>query len=110
MYYSKILTNEDRLLKNEILYSFMILESKHKSKRGEILQISLHSKNDFEHQNPEFWDKEIELFMKVDLVSVDVTDFVGKWGFNESLKMPIDLKHILGNFGSTSICLDRFIV
>lgn len=109
MFYSKLLSKDDSLLKNEILHSFMILEAGHKSKRGESLQISLHCENDFDNHNPEFWNNDIELFMKVDQVTEAVKDFAEKWGLVEENNMSKELKHILGNYGSSVKCLDCFI-
>jgi len=110
-FYRRLFTKDEKLLKNEILYDFMVLEKFYRTNRGEIRQVSLHCKYDFFKNRDDYYKKEFYIYLRVEQISDDVLKFVNRYGFEEAsiYNFTKDLVHLLGNYGSTMKAIDGFI-
>jgi len=103
MYYMLRLKKEDVLIKRELLYGFDALERKRYTIKSTIPLISLHSDYKFDDVK----DNDVSIYLISD-ESEETKEFIKKYSFEKIDKMPNNTFHILGNFGSTVISLQRY--
>jgi len=105
MYYKRLFKKEKD--KKDLLYDFAILESKHKSGRGESRAISLHCKYNFGYEKQKFSSEEFNIYLFTDEVTDLVSTFIKRWGFRKVNELPKGLQHILGIYKKKAIALEN---
>lgn len=106
-YFKTFLSKEQQLEKKNLLYAFDEIERNHRTARGEVKEISLHSKIDFGVNPKEFFGSDIEIFLKVDEVTEKIRKFLKDYNFEKVQALSDDVTHILGNDYPTIKALER---
>ncbi|MCX6157434.1 MAG: hypothetical protein NTY74_05610 [Ignavibacteriae bacterium] len=98
MYYKISLPKNGKIIKDNLLKHFELIEINHKTARGETRNISLHCKYDFTPVDlDKFYNEEIDIYLKIDEETDKVKKFINDYGFKKVDKLPKEANIICGN-------------